>query len=174
MQRVNTVDMSGGCRMVDDVRVTGREVAMVDSRSLQLVLAAAQVQELAGRQLAAALQAKGYEGVSGASLSFLAALECGVNYASEIARRLQVSRQMVAKKVKELSQAGYLEQLAGVGKQKQIRFTARGEQLMADARQLLSQLDRRLEQQLSKAGLAATVAGLAEAQKLLSSLVAEE
>ncbi len=160
--------------MVDEVRVTDSGVAMVDSRSLQLVLAAAQVQELAGHQLAAALRAKGYEGVSGASLGFLAALECGVNYASEIARRLQVSRQMVAKKVKELSRTGYLEQLAGAGKQKQIRFTARGEQLMADARLELAQLDRRLEQQLSKAGLAATVAGLAEAQKLLSSLAAED
>ena len=75
-------------------------------------------------------------------LHFLSTLDCGINYGSEIARRLKVSRQMVAKTVRELCRAGYLEQAEGVGKQKQILFTEKGERLMSTARLALADLDR--------------------------------
>ncbi|NER80034.1 MAG: MarR family transcriptional regulator [Leptolyngbya sp. SIO1D8] len=114
---------------------------MVESQSLQLVFGAAKVHETVTRYLSHALKAKGYEATTPTVLNFLSALECGVNYGSEIARNLGISRQMVAKTVKELCRVGYLEQVDGKGKQKQILFTELGECLVADARQLLAELD---------------------------------
>ena len=48
---------------------------------------------------------------------------------------------MVAKTVKQLCRLGYLEQVDGAGKQKEIHFTKTGEYLMSDARRLLAELD---------------------------------
>lgn len=49
---------------------------------------------------------------------------------------------MVAKTEKQLCQLGYLEQIDGTGKQKEIHFTETGEYLMSDARQLLAEMDK--------------------------------
>jgi DNA-binding MarR family transcriptional regulator len=130
---------------------------MVDSRSLQLALATAAVRDRITDYVAAMLTRRGYRDVSPAMLNFLGALDCGVNYASEIARNLNVSRQMVAKTVRELGQAGYLEQQRGSGKQKQILFTAQGERLMSDVRQCLAELDAALGREVSARALNGTV-----------------
>jgi Mn-dependent DtxR family transcriptional regulator len=61
---------------------------------------------------------------------------------AEISRRLKVSRQMVAKTVKELCRAGYLEQIEGVGPQKQILLTEQGEHLISTVRVALADLDQ--------------------------------
>jgi DNA-binding MarR family transcriptional regulator len=124
---------------------------MEDSRSLKLLCAAAAMHDRLTAYVAAQLQLQGFDGVSPAMLTFLSALDCGTNYGSEIARRLKVSRQMVAKTVKELCTVGYLEQIEGAGKQKRILFTEQGEQLMAAARSLLADLDQILSDRLGDA-----------------------
>jgi len=141
-------------------RLTRKGTPMVDSQALKLVLGASQVHELTTRYLSKSLKFKGYNEATPSILNFLSALECGVNYGSEIARNLGVSRQMVAKTVKELCRNGYLEQVGGVGKQKEILFTETGELLMSDARQILADIDRVLIKQLGQNSIKATVASL--------------
>jgi DNA-binding MarR family transcriptional regulator len=132
-------------------RFTSKGIRMVDSRSLKLLCAAAAMHDQFTDYVAAQLHLKGFEGVSPAMLNFLSALDCGTNYGAELARRLKVSRQMVAKTVKELCAIGYLEQQEGEGKQKQILFTEQGEYLMAAARSILADLDQILIDRLSEA-----------------------
>jgi len=67
---------------------------------------------------------------------------------------------MVAKTVKELSHLGYLEQVPGKGKQKQIVFTTAGEQLMSEVRAILAQLDELLHEQLGEQALGEAIATL--------------
>ena len=114
---------------------------MVESQSLQLTQSTSQLNDVVVKYLSQRLIEKGYISLTPSLLSFLSILECGINYGSEIARNLGVTRQMVAKTVKELCHSGYLEQIDGVGKQKEIHFTEAGEQLMSDARLLLSEVD---------------------------------
>jgi len=140
---------------------------MVESRTLQLVLAAAQAQESTALFLSNSLKNKGYRSVTPSLLNFLSTLECGVNYGSEIARTLGVSRQMVAKIVKELCDADYLAQRDGLGKQKEIVFTEIGERLMSDARQLLADVDNILNIEVGQTQLEASVNCLTSIQKIM-------
>ena len=121
---------------------------MVESQTLQLITSTTQFNDVIVRYISQRLVEKGYKSITPSLLSFLSILECGVNYGSEIARNLGVTRQMVAKTVKELCRLEYLEQVEGTGKQKQILFTETGEYLIADARQLLSDVDDVLFQNL--------------------------
>ena len=125
-------------------RFTKRGVPLVESQSLQLIQSASKLNDVVAQYLTQRLAEKGYTALTPSLLGFLSVLECGVNYGSEIARSLSVSRQMVAKTVKELSAMGFLEQKNGVGKQKEIHFSEAGEQLMSDARQLLAEIDEML------------------------------
>lgn len=143
---------------------------MLESQSLQLVLAAAQVHEKISVYLSDSLKNKGYKFVSPSILNFLSTLECGVNYGSEIARTLGVSRQMVAKTVKELCRANYLEQQEALGKQKEIVFTKTGELLMSDARQLLADVDKVLDKDMGRNELQTTVTHLQNVQRLITQL----
>ena len=122
-------------------RFTRKGVPLVESQSLQLIQSAQKLNDVITQYISQRLVEKGYESLTPSFLSFLSILECGVNYGSEIARNLDVTRQMVAKTVKQLSQLGYLEQIDSAGKQKEIHFTETGEYLMSDARQLLAELD---------------------------------
>lgn len=122
-------------------KFTRRGVPLIESQSLQLIQSALRLNEVITKYLSQRLIEKGYVSLTPSLLSFLSILECGVNYGSEIARNLGVTRQMVAKTVKQLCQLGYLEQLDGAGKQKEIHFTETGEYLMSDARQLLAEMD---------------------------------
>lgn len=149
-------------------RLTRKGTPMVESQSLKLALGASQVNDLISKYLSNALKEKGYKFASPSALSFLSTLECGVNYASEIARNLGVSRQMAAKTVKELCLAGYLERLDDVGKQKKIVFTQTGELLMSDARQLLADMDKILNQELGNKAIESTVNNLNKIQALVS------
>lgn len=142
-------------------RLTEKGTLMVESQALQLVQEASEVSDMITRHVSDELQSLGYYGATPSMLGFLSALECGINYGSDIARKLGVSRQMVAKTVRELSQVGYLEQLSvGGRRQKQIVFTLQGEHLMADARQTLAALDRRLAKQLAATTVLTTVKNL--------------
>ena len=122
-------------------RFTKNGVPLVESHSLQLIQSTARLNDAITDYLSQRLVEKGYTSLTPSLLSFLGILECGVNYGSEIARSLGVTRQMVAKTVKELCGLGYLQQKSGTGKQKEIHFTQTGEYLMSDARQLLADVD---------------------------------
>ncbi|WP_404355664.1 hypothetical protein [Methylotuvimicrobium sp. KM1] len=123
-------------------RFTQRGVPLVESQSLQLIQSAQRLNDVITKYLSQRLLEKGYASLTPSLLSFLSVLECGVNHGSEIARNLDVTRQMVAKTVKQLCQLGYLEQIDGAGKQKEIHFTETGEYLMSDARKLLAEMDK--------------------------------
>ncbi len=148
-------------------RLTEKGIPMVESQSLQLVQATAKVQENTSDFLSKSLKDKGYQSATPSVLGFLGALDCGVNYGSEIARSLGVSRQMVAKTVKELCKTGYLLQVDGVGKQKQIVFTELGEHLMSDARQILADLDNIFKKEIGRDVFEQTLAGLEQIQALV-------
>ena len=124
---------------------------MVESRTLKLAFAFRRIQKSLENYLSEALVARGYKAASPAILNFLSELECGENHASEIARRLGVSRQMVSKTVTELCQLDLLvlSTDAVYGNQKVITFAPKGEKLMADARQILADLDTSLEASLN-------------------------
>jgi DNA-binding MarR family transcriptional regulator len=82
----------------------------------------------------------------------LGQLDCGVNYASDVARALGVSRQMVAKTVADLVRKGWLKQVPDPerGNRKVIRFTAKGERVMSDARAILEEMDGLLDAELGR------------------------
>jgi DNA-binding MarR family transcriptional regulator len=151
-------------------KLTTTNLPMAESQTLQLVLSAGQVNDSIFQYLANTLKNKGYQFASPSALSFLSTLECGVNYASDIARNLGVSRQMVAKTVKELCSAGYLAQVDDVGKQKKIIFTPNGEVLISDARQLLADMDKALESQFGRNTIPSTLANLTMIQNLVNRL----
>ena len=151
-------------------RLTDRGTPMVESQALKLALGAGQVNEIVSRHLSSSLLSRGYKHATPSALIFLSRLECGVNYGSEIARNLGVTRQMVAKNVKGLCSAGYLEQVDDVGKQKKIIFTEAGELLMSDARQLLADLDKVLIAQLGDSSIATAIENLDSISTLVSGL----
>ncbi|GHB60580.1 hypothetical protein GCM10008107_07280 [Psychrosphaera saromensis] len=151
-------------------KLTTNNLPMAESQTLQLVLGAGQVNDSIFQYLANTLKDKGYKFASPSALSFLSTLECGVNYASDIARNLGVSRQMVAKTVKELCSAGYLDQVDDIGKQKKIIFTTNGEVLISDARQLLADIDKALENKLAVDTVSSTLTSLNMIQKLVNQL----
>ncbi|EPJ52161.1 MAG: hypothetical protein OFPI_15050 [Osedax symbiont Rs2] len=151
-------------------RLTKNKPPMADSDTLKLVLGAAKVHELSARYLSRGLTQQGYLSVTPSMLNFLSVLDCGVNYASEIARTLGVSRQMVAKTVKELCANGYLQQVQSSGKQKQILFSKSGELLMSDARNILADIDQQLVAKVGRESIIGTVQGLAEISALLVQL----
>lgn len=151
-------------------KLTQEGSVLVDSNALKLVLETAKINDLTTAYLSNSLKNRGYEGATAAALVFLSALECGVNYGAEIARNLGVSRQMVAKTVKQLCHVGYLAQIDGVGKQKEILFTNIGELLMADARHLLAALDQTLSEQLAEGEVEATMTSLAKIRCIMAEL----
>ena len=104
-------------------RLTEKGISMLKSQSLKLVLEAEKMNNIISSHISQSLIKQGYESATPVVLNFLSSLDCGANFASEIARNLGVSRQMVAKIVKEFCRLGYLEQVPDVGKQKKIIFT---------------------------------------------------
>ena len=151
-------------------RLTRRGIPMEESDALQLGFLAAELHENITESLAEVLTQKGYEGVSSSSLSFLSALDCGENYGSEIARSLGVSRQMVAKTVKEMVALGYLEQADGVGKQKLILFTERGELLMSDARKFLASVDDTIKKKMGARKLKENLAVMRDINAIIQNI----
>lgn len=124
---------------------------MPDSRSLGVALVLGRAHASLMAWLVTRLRAQGHEAISVPALDFMGQLDCGRNYASDVARTLGVSRQMVAKTVAELARRGWLTQKPDPDKRnrKIIVFTAEGEQVMADTRTLLKELDGLLDTRLS-------------------------
>lgn len=130
-------------------RFTHKGIPMAESTTLRLSQKAANLNHTIVQYVSVNLLKTGYDSITPSLLSFLSTLECGVNYGSEIARSLGVSRQMVAKTVKELCLLGYLAQLDSTGKQKEIVFTEKGERLISEARRILFELDKIFSDKIS-------------------------
>lgn len=124
---------------------------MAESRSLRLALLLGRAHAALMDWLVARLHTCGHKALTVPALEFMGQLDCGINYASEVARALGVSRQMVAKTVMDLSRKGWLEQSPDPekGNRKVIVFTAEGERIMSDARTVLADLDTRLDDRLA-------------------------
>ena len=125
---------------------------MVPSLALDLFHAARSYEAALGARLTGALAAEGVT-ISDAQLGFLAALICGDNTASDIARRLGISRQAVARQVGDLEQAGWLTTTQDQVRRNQriIRFTDHGERLMGACRRHLKAMDQELGPDAAKA-----------------------
>jgi DNA-binding MarR family transcriptional regulator len=122
---------------------------MADSRSLKLVHLVSNFERRVQKWLVDVLHDRGFAGLTQSQLSFLGALDCGPNNASQIAKNLGVTRQAVHKTVKELEALGWLKSEADTVRRNQriIRFTHEGERMMSEARALFKQLDSRLFEQ---------------------------
>lgn len=119
---------------------------MADSRSLKLVHLTSDFERRTQKWLVGLLHRQGYAGLTQSQLSFLGALDCGPNGASQIANDLGITRQAVHKTVKELETCGWLTSDADPTRRNQriISFTNEGERMMSEARALFKQLDERL------------------------------
>lgn len=146
---------------------------MVESQSLQLTQQTSDLNSIVVKYVTQSLVKKGHTAITPTLLLFLSAMECGINHGSDIARKIGVSRQMVAKIVKELCQLGYLRQIDGSGKQKDILFTTEGEHLIADARQLLYELDSKLSQQLGTDNLSNMIKQLTDTTNLIREMLTD-
>ena len=130
---------------------------LVDSHALALTQATDGFRERMINWLLARLADDGFDGLKANQLSFLGSLDCGVNYAAELARTLGISRQAVHKTVRELEGAGWLETRpdAQLGNQRVIVFTAEGERMMSRVRAHFLELDSVLARQFGADNLTA-------------------
>jgi len=121
---------------------------MAESRSLRMALSLRDAHEFLMSWLSRRLVERGHQSVSPSALGFLGQLDCDINYAAEVARRLGVSRQMAGRRIAEMEKQGWIEVSPNTERRnrKSIRFTERGERLMSDARSLLSGLDDTLDE----------------------------
>ncbi|GAB4149071.1 MAG: winged helix DNA-binding protein [Sphingomonadales bacterium] len=142
---------------------------MAESQSLRLLFELGAAQARLMDWLAAQLAKRGHAGVTPSALGFLGQLDCGPNHAAAVARRLGVSRQMVAKTVAEMAAKGWLELVPDpvLRNRKVIEFTIQGERLMADSRAILAQLDDILRTRLGADWAAGLRADLDRLMKLL-------
>ena len=94
----------------------------------------------------------GFSGLKASQLTFLGSLDCGVNFAAELARTLRISRQAVHKTVRELEGAGWLATRPdeALGNQRVIVFTDEGERMMSCARAHFLTLDTLLTKEFGE------------------------
>jgi DNA-binding MarR family transcriptional regulator len=116
---------------------------MADSRSLKLVHLASIFEKRAQKWLIDLLHSRGFTELTQSQLNFLGALDCGPNYASQVANQLGITRQAVHKTVKELETCGWLQTSSDPIRRNQriITFTEEGERMMSEARALFKELD---------------------------------
>ena len=119
---------------------------MADSLSLKLVHVTTDFERRAQRWMINLLHDRGFIDLTQSQLSFLGALDCGPNSASQIANDLGITRQAVHKTVKELEACGWLASTVDPIRRNQrtITFTDEGERMMSEARALFKQLDDKL------------------------------
>ncbi|MEM9420931.1 MAG: MarR family winged helix-turn-helix transcriptional regulator [Pseudomonadota bacterium] len=130
---------------------------LLESRSLAILHGVGTFQEKVLDRLVVHLQAQGFAGIKRGHIIFLAALDCDANYAANVARTLNVSRQAVHKNVRELEAAGWLETCKNPSLQNQrtIHFSKEGERMMSLARRFFAELDAELLAVVGDVGLGA-------------------
>lgn len=116
---------------------------LVESHALALTQATEPFRERMVAWLLSRLLNDGFDGLKANQLTFLGSLDCGVNFAAELARTLRISRQAVHKTVRELETAGWLATRPDekLGNQRVIVFTEEGERMMSHARAHFLELD---------------------------------
>lgn len=126
-------------------------IVLVESQALRLSQAIAAYQQDQVTWLITQLTERGFGDLTPTHVSFLSSLDCADNYASQIARKLNLSRQAVHKTVTELSRLGFVESVPNRVKRnsKVIQITAQGEALIAAARLLYAELDKNLTENCS-------------------------
>lgn len=92
------------------------------------------------------MKAKGHDKLTGAHLTFFCHLNCGVTHASEVARRMGISRQAVYKITRELQRIGALELREDPEdkRQKTIFMTDLGERVALDTRAAMAEVEAHL------------------------------
>ncbi|HAT87140.1 MAG TPA: MarR family transcriptional regulator [Rhizobiales bacterium] len=139
-------------------------LVMVDSQTLRLSQAIARYQIRQVVWLIEGLAARGFVDLTPAHVAFVSVLDCADNFASEVARRLNLSRQAVHKTVRELSALGYIETVENKAKRNSriIQITEHGEELIAQARQMYAELDREMQAKLGASEIDKIIAFLDE------------
>ena len=130
-----------------------------DSLTLDLYHAARGYQDRLQRHLSQALAARHGVRLGPAQLGFLAALICGETNASQVARRLGISRQATQRQAAALVRAGYLRLGPDPARRNQsiIGFTDAGVALMALCRRILAEADADLAAEAATLRRAATL-----------------
>ncbi len=125
---------------------------LVDSQALALTQATLSFRKKMVDWLLHKLSEDGFYELTASQLEFLGSLDCGANYAAQLARGLGISRQAVHKTVRELEKEGWLhtEPDRQLGNQRVILFTTEGERMMSLARSHFLQLDTLLLAQFVK------------------------
>lgn len=92
------------------------------------------------------MEARGHRDLTSAHLTFFCHLNCGVTQASEVARRMGISRQAVYKFTQELQRLGALELQEDPDnkRRKTICMTDLGERIALDARAAMDEVEQHL------------------------------
>lgn len=92
------------------------------------------------------MKAIGHDDLTGTHLTFFCHLNCGVTHASEVARRMGISRQAVYKVTQELQRLGALELKEDPDdkRQKTICMTHLGKRVALDARAAMEEVEAHL------------------------------
>ena len=95
---------------------------------------------------------RGHTDLTSAHLTFFNSLNCGMTHASEVARRMGISRQAVYKTTKGLQKLGALQLIEDPedGRQKVISMTQRGERIALDARACLDVVEEQLAKKIGQ------------------------
>lgn len=93
---------------------------------------------------------RGHANLTAAHLMFLSNLDCGDTYASEVARRMGVSRQAVYRSTRELQNLKILKLEIDAERktQKIIRMTKHGQQIVVDARSCFDAIEAALGERI--------------------------
>jgi DNA-binding MarR family transcriptional regulator len=98
---------------------------------------------------------RGHGDLTTAHLMFLSNLDCGDTYASEVARRMGVTRQAVYRTTRELQRLKILTLETDPTRktQKVIRMTAHGQRVVGDARACLDEIEAALQLRIGERDL---------------------
>jgi DNA-binding MarR family transcriptional regulator len=112
----------------------------------------------------AGLDSRGHAGVRPVHEFALRAIDAGADTASELGRRLAVSKQAAAKTIASLQQLGYVDREGDPndGRRKRVRVTPRGYELMAIGGALFDDVRARWAVQIGARQLDALQAGLGQ------------
>lgn len=108
------------------------------------------------------LHAQGFERITEPHLTLLGNLDCGATHGADVAERMGVTRQAIARTLRELEALGYvrLDRDPVRKNQKIIVMTGAGERLALAARAALSEVEAALQDRIGPAQLDALRAAL--------------